>query len=407
MSVWGNVIMALRGISSNWLRSLLTMLGVLIGVAAVIVLLAVGTGSSQAVESQIDKLGTNTLTVFSSGRFGGGTSQTGTQSRNATLTGTDVTLISDKNSAPDVASVSPVISTSETATYNGATYSTSVIGSTPSYLTASNYTVSAGRSITNADVAHHSEVVDIGSDVASNLFATGSDPLGKQIQIGSAEFDVVGVLASKGSSGLSNQDAVAIAPYTAVQDQLTGESESFSELLVQGKSSATLSLAQSEVESILAAQNDTTVADLPFSVLNQASLLSTATSSSKTFTALLGWVAAVSLLVGAIGVMNIMLVTVTERTREIGIRKAIGAPKFIVLGQFLIEAVVISLLGGAVGVLAGLAVARFKIDGVQPVLATYSIPLAFGVALMVGVFAGLYPAYRAASLRPIDALRFE
>jgi putative ABC transport system permease protein len=407
MSVWGNVIMALRGISSNWLRSLLTMLGVLIGVAAVIVLLAVGTGSSQAVESQIDKLGTNTLTVFSSGRFGGGTSQTGTQSRNATLTSTDVKLISDKNSAPDVESVSPVISTSETATYNGATYSTSVVGSTPSYLTASNYTVSAGRSITESDVSHHAEVVDIGSDVASNLFATGSDPLGKQILIGSAEFEVVGVLASKGSSGLSNQDAVAIAPYTAVQDQLTGESESFSELLVQGKSSATLSLAQSEVESILAAQNDTTVANLPFSVLNQASLLSTATSSSKTFTALLGWVAAVSLLVGAIGVMNIMLVTVTERTREIGIRKAIGAPKFIVLGQFLIEAVVISLLGGAVGVLAGLTVARFKIDGVQPVLATYSIPLAFGVALMVGIFAGLYPAYRAASLRPIDALRFE
>ena len=407
MSVWGNVIMALRGISSNWLRSLLTMLGVLIGVAAVIVLLAVGTGSSQAVESQIDKLGTNTLTVFSSGRFGGGTSQTGTQSRNATLTSADVKLISDKNSAPDVESVSPVISTSETATYNGATYSTSVIGSTPSYLTASNYTVSAGRSITESDVAHHAEVVDIGSDVASNLFATGSDPLGKQILIGSAEFEVVGVLASKGSSGLSNQDAVAIAPYTAVQDQLTGESESFSELLVQGKSSATLTLAQSEVESILAAQNDTTVADLPFSVLNQASLLSTATSSSKTFTALLGWVAAVSLLVGAIGVMNIMLVTVTERTREIGIRKAIGAPKFIVLGQFLIEAVVISLLGGAVGVLAGLIVARFKIDGVQPVLATYSIPLAFGVALLVGIFAGLYPAYRAASLRPIDALRFE
>jgi putative ABC transport system permease protein len=407
MSVWGNVIMALRGISSNWLRSLLTMLGVLIGVAAVIVLLAVGTGSSQAVESQIDKLGTNTLTVFSSGRFGGGTSQTGTQSRNATLTSTDVKLISDKNSAPDVESVSPVISTSETATYNGATYSTSVIGSTPSYLTASNYTVSAGRSITESDVSHHAEVVDIGSDVASNLFATGSDPLGRQILIGSAEFEVVGVLASKGSSGLSNQDAVAIAPYTAVQDQLTGESESFSELLVQGRSSATLSLAQSEVESILAAQNDTTVANLPFSVLNQASLLSTATSSSKTFTALLGWVAAVSLLVGAIGVMNIMLVTVTERTREIGIRKAIGAPKFIVLGQFLIEAVVISLLGGAVGVLAGLTVARFKIDGVQPVLATYSIPLAFGVALMVGIFAGLYPAYRAASLRPIDALRFE
>jgi putative ABC transport system permease protein len=282
-----------------------------------------------------------------------------------------------------------------------------VIGSTPSYLPASNYTISAGRSVSAADVKSHAQVVDLGTSVASSLFPTGSNPLGKQIQLGSSEFTVVGLLASKGSSGLSNGDAVVIAPYTAVQDQLTGQSQSFSELLVQGKSSATLTLAQSEVESILAAQNNTTVANLPFSVLNQASLLSTATSSSKTFTALLGWVAAVSLLVGAIGVMNIMLVTVTERTREIGIRKAIGAPKSVVLSQFLIEAVVISMLGGVIGILAGLVVVRFKIDGVQPVLATYSIPLAFGVALLVGVFAGLYPAYRAASLRPIDALRYE
>ncbi len=407
MSILANALMALRGINSNKLRSLLTMLGVLIGVAAVIVLLAVGTGSSQAVANSINRLGTNTLTVFSGGRFGGGTSQTGTQTRNAVLTQTDVKLISDPNNAPDVQSVSPVITTSETATYQGASATTSVIGSTPSYLPASNYTVQSGRSISSADVKAHALVVDLGSSTASSLFATGSNPLGKQVQLGSSEFTVIGLLASKGSSGLSNGDAVAIAPYTAVQDQLTGESQSFSELLVQGKSSATLSLAQSEVESILAAQNDTTVSNLPFTVLNQASLLSTATSSSKTFTALLGWVAAVSLLVGAIGVMNIMLVTVTERTREIGIRKAIGAPKSVVLGQFLIEAVVISLLGGVLGVLAGLFVVRFRIDGVQPVLATYSIPLAFGVALLVGIFAGLYPAFRAASLRPIDALRHE
>ena len=406
MNMMGNVVMALRGISSNWLRSLLTMLGVLIGVAAVIVLLAVGTGSSEAVANSINSLGTNTLTVFSGGG-GRSASQTGTKSSNATLSTTDVKLIGDANSAPDVQSVSPVISTNETATYKGATYSTSVIGSTPSYLPASNYTISAGRSISDADVKSHAQVVDLGSSVTSSLFPTGSNPLGKQIQLGSSEFTVIGLLASKGSSGLSNGDAVVIAPYTAVQDQLTGQSQSFSELLVQGKSSATLTLAQSEVESILAAQNNTTVANLPFSVLNQASLLSTATSSSKTFTALLGWVAAVSLLVGAIGVMNIMLVTVTERTREIGIRKAIGAPKSVVLSQFLIEAVVISLLGGVMGVLAGLIVVRFRIDGVQPVLATYSIPLAFGVALLVGVFAGLYPAYRAASLRPIDALRYE
>ena len=297
MNMMGNVVMALRGISSNWLRSLLTMLGVLIGVAAVIVLLAVGhrvVGGGGEVDQQPRHQHADRVQR----RRRRSTSQTGTKSSNATLTTTDVKLIGDSNSAPDVQSVSPVISTNETATYKGATYSTSVIGSTPSYLPASNYTISAGRSISAADVKSHAQVVDLGSSVTSSLFPTGSNPLGKQIQLGSSEFTVVGLLASKGSSGLSNGDAVAIAPYTAVQDQLTGQSQSFSELLVQGKSSATLTLAQSEVESILAAQNNTTVANLPFSVLNQASLLSTATSSSKTFTALLGWVAAVSLLVG-------------------------------------------------------------------------------------------------------------
>jgi putative ABC transport system permease protein len=402
-NVLGNMVMAIRGISSNWLRTSLTMLGVMIGVASVIVLLAIGTGSSQAIENSIQSLGTNTLTVFDTG----GASTSGTQIRTTQLNTQSVNLLSNSNNAPDVESVSPVISTSETATYQGATYSSTVIGSTPSYLTASNYTVSSGQAITRADVETHAEVIDIGSSVASGLFPVGSDPIGQQVTLGSAQFTVVGLLASKGSTGLTNTDAVVIAPYTAVQDQLTGESPSFSELLVQGKSTATLSLAQSEVEDVLAAQNDTTVAALPFEVLNEATLVSTATSSANTFTALLGWVAAVSLLVGAIGVMNIMLVTVTERTREIGIRKAIGAPKSVVLSQFLTESTVISFLGGILGVVTGIVVSRFTIAGVKPVLASYSIPLALGVALSVGIVAGFYPAYRAASLRPVDALRYE
>jgi putative ABC transport system permease protein len=399
--------MALGGVTANKLRSALTMLGVLIGVSAVIILVAVGTGSSRAVEERINALGTNTLTVFNTGRFGSGVSSTGTQSQKASLTIADVKQISNHNNAPDVESVSPVLSTSVTATYKSATYSTTVTGSTPSYLKASDYTVASGSPITSTDVAHHAQVVDIGSEVASNLFATGSNPIGQQITLGSSNWLVVGVLASKGTSGGSNQDAVAIAPYTAVQDQLTGESQSFTELLVQGKSASTLTLAQSEVENILAAQNDTTVADLPFQVLNEASLVSTATSTTSTLTFLLGAVAGISLLVGGIGVMNIMLVSVTERTREIGIRKAIGAPRLAILTQFLIEAVVISLLGGALGVGIGLIGSRFKIDGVQPVVAPASIALAFGVAIAVGVFFGFYPANRAASLRPIDALRYE
>ena len=404
MNVFDNLRVAIGGISSNKLRSALTTLGVLIGVSAVIILVAVGTGSSQAVESRINQLGTNTLTVFNTGRFG---RASGTQTQVASLTIADVNALENPNNAPDVKSVSPVVSTSETATYGSATYTTTVEGSTPSYLTAEDYTVQAGSAISSQDVTSHAQVVDIGSDVASNLFTTGENPLGATIMIGSTNFEVIGVLASKGTSGLTDQDAVAIAPYTAVEDHLTGYSQSFSELIVQGRSASTLNLAEAEVENVLAAQNDTTVADLPFQVLNQATLLSTVQSTSSTFTVLLGAVAAISLLVGGIGVMNIMLVTVTERTHEIGIRKAIGAPKSAILAQFLFEAVLLSLIGGTVGVVIGVVGSRFKIAGVQPVIAPYSIVLAFGVSIAVGVFFGFYPANRAASLRPIDALRYE
>ena len=303
--------------------------------------------------------------------------------------------------------MSPVISSSETATYAGATFSTTVTGSTPSYLTAEDYTVQAGSPITAADVARHSRVVLLGQTVVSNLFSSGTNPIGQTIQLGSANFQVIGVLAAKGSSGIQDQDNVVIAPYTAVQDVLTGYSQSFSQLIVQGKSSSTLGLAQSEVESMLASRNNTTVANLPFQVLNQQTLLQTATSTSKTLTVLLAAVAAISLLVGGIGVMNIMLVTVTERTREIGIRKAIGAPKSAILSQFLLEAILLSLIGAIAGVAVGLIVSRFKISGVHPVIAPYSIFLSFGIAIAVGVFFGFYPANRAASLRPIDALRYE
>jgi putative ABC transport system permease protein len=404
LNVFDNLRVAIGGISSNKLRSVLTTLGVLIGVSAVIILMAVGTGSSQAVESRINQLGTNTLTVFNTGRFG---RASGTQTQVASLTIADVNALENPNNAPDVKSVSPVVSTSETATYGSATYTTTVEGSTPSYLTAEDYTVQAGSEISSQDITSHAQVVDIGSDVASNLFTTGENPLGATIMIGSTNFEVIGVLASKGTSGLTDQDAIAIAPYTAVEDHLTGYSQSFSELIVQGRSASTLNLAEAEVENVLAAQNDTTVADLPFQVLNQATLLSTVESTSSTFTVLLAAVAAISLLVGGIGVMNIMLVTVTERTHEIGIRKAIGAPKSAILTQFLFEAVLLSLIGGTVGVVIGVVGSRFKIAGVQPVIAPYSIVLAFGVSIAVGVFFGFYPANRAASLRPIDALRYE
>jgi putative ABC transport system permease protein len=395
------------GAMANKLRSMLTVLGVLIGVSAVIILLAVGTGSSQAVQNRINQLGTNTITVLGRGRFGRGPATTGTQSQAANLTNQSVTAIGDPTQAPDVQSVSPVVSTSVTATYGAASYSSQVIGTTPAYLTAEDYTLAAGNPITASDVTNRRRVALVGQTVLSNLFAAGQNPLGQTLQLGSASFEIVGVLAEKGTSGTTNQDSVVIAPYTAVQDEITGESTTFSELLVQAKSTNALNNAAAEVETILAAEAGTTVANLPFSVINQGTLLTTAQSTSSTFTTLLGAVAAISLLVGGIGVMNIMLVTVTERTREIGIRKAVGAPKAAILAQFLVEAVLLSLVGGGGGVLVGLIGTRFKIEGVTPVIAGYSIPLAFGIAIAVGVFFGLYPANRAASLRPIDALRYE
>ncbi|MGI8752932.1 MAG: ABC transporter permease [Acidimicrobiales bacterium] len=402
-----NLRVSLRGLAANKLRSALTVLGILIGVGSVILLVAVGNGSSQAVQSRIKTLGTNTITVINRGRFGRGPATTGTQSRASTITQADITKLTDRSQSPDILSASPVITSSVTAALGAATTTASVTGTTPTYLAAEDYQVQAGRNISGADVSSHLPVVVIGQTLVSDLFEPGADPLGQQVQFGSARFQVVGVLASKGSSAGANQDDVAIAPYTSTEDQLTGYPASFTELIVQATSSSTLNAAESETASVLASANDTTVANLPFTIVNQGSLLATSQSTTATFTVLLGAVAAISLLVGGIGIMNIMLVTVTERTREIGIRKAIGAPKSAILGQFLTEAVLLSLLGGITGVAIGLIGSRFRIAGVHPAVSPASIVEAFAVAVAVGVFFGFYPANRAASLRPIDALRYE
>ena len=429
----GEVVrVAWQGVTVNKPRSILTTLGILIGVAAVIILVAVGTGSSKAVQDQISSLGSNTLTVTASstaagGRGGGGpvfafpgagggdgatTSQNATQSRTPEITIDDARAIAEASESGDasaVLGVAPTVSAqSVTATYDGASHSVSTFtGSTPAYLLVDNTQVAEGRSFSDTEYTAHRRVALVGVSVAEDLVGTDvEDIVGKPVSFNGITFEVVGVLAEKGSTGPQDQDDRVIAPATAVQDTLSGYG-AIASIQIKATSADTVDLAQSQVETVLDARHGVTSADRDYSVQNASSILEAATSSNQTFTVLLGAVAAISLLVGGIGVMNIMLVTVTERTREIGIRKAIGARRGDIVGQFLVEAVLLSLFGGIVGVIVGLAGSRFTIVGVEPIVAPYSVALAFAVAVTIGLVFGLYPANRAAALRPIDALRYE
>jgi putative ABC transport system permease protein len=405
-----NLRFALAGILANRLRSALTMLGILIGVGAVILLVAVGTGSSHNVQEQIQSLGTNTLTVFRGGGFGaGGRNRTGTQSRGNQLTLKDVKALQNQQNAPDVKSVAPVVNAQATATYQGATYSPGqFVGSTPAYESIRNYQIQSGRFFDSADENAHARVVVLGQTVVTNLFGQGADPVGANVNVNGTSFQVIGILKSKGTNGLQDQDDVAIAPLTAVEDNLTGNTGNVNQIAIEANSANVMNAAQNEITSTLESTHKVTDPTNPgFQVLNQASLLSTSNQTNHVLTVLLGAVAAISLLVGGIGVMNIMLVSVTERTREIGIRKAVGARRGDILVQFLVEAMLLSVLGGILGVIAGLVGSQFKIVGVQPLVQAYSVVLAFGVALAVGLFFGIYPASRAARLRPIEALRYE
>jgi putative ABC transport system permease protein len=405
VSLFEILVSAFRGVTANKLRSVLTLMGVMIGVASVILLLAVGNGSAQEVKSAISSLGANTITVRASGMGGGGGA---TEESTAASTEKVITnAVGDALASAGlghVASVVPQVST--TLTVSSTTVSSesvSIIGTTAGYFDVGTSGVGTGAAFTEADVAASEKVAVIGQTLASTLFPTGS-ALGESVTIDGTPFTITGVLENQSSTGTTDANSVVIAPITRVQKSFTGFG-AVSTLSIEATDSDSVDAAEGEIEVMLNQLLGQTTDTATYTITNQSSLLETQEESADSFTVLLGVVAAISLLVGGIGVTNVMLVSVTERTKEIGIRKALGATRGAILGQFLAEAATLTLLGGVLGVVAALIGANYEIYGTQPVVLDYSIPLALGVSVAIGVFFGVYPAARAAAMRPIQALR--
>jgi putative ABC transport system permease protein len=404
--------LALNGLLANRLRSSLTMLGILIGVSAVILLVGVGNGASVAVQQQIQSLGSNLLTVFpSNARSAGGVQQGfGTGS---SLTLDDVKAIVNKQAAPDVVTAIPSAGGRAQLTYGNQNWNSSLTGTTQDFPSVRNYQLASGQFFTAGDVDGSNKVAVIGQTVVTNLFA-GDDPIGQVIKINRQSFRVIGVFAQKGSSGgFNNQDDIVVVPITSAWNYLLGgRGRNVQQIYVEATSADATNAASAEVTQVLLDRHhisDPTQAD--FQILSQQDVLNSASQTTGVLTLMLGAIAGISLVVGGIGIMNIMLVTVTERTREIGIRKAIGARRQDILVQFLIESMFLSGLGGALGILVGFGLARVLPLAVSalptPVISTPSVFLAFGISVGIGLFFGLYPANRAARLRPIEALRYE
>ena len=415
MNLARTVRTALTALTTNKLRSSLTVLGIIIGVAAVIALMSIGQGSQAAVTSNIESLGTNLLFVRP------GASSTGVvrgaQGSAATLTLEDANALADPNLAPSVVAVAPEADSFAQVVAGSENARTRIIGVTPEYQSVRNYQVADGEFISNAQVEARSMVAVLGSSVAETLFGQ-TIPIGQYIKINGLRFTVIGVLQSKGGTGFGSQDDVVIAPLTSVMYRLSSGRTSaggrnVSSINVQVVNSNQVSAATQQITSILEQRHNITNGQADFSITSQNSLIQSLQNSTQVWVILLGAIAGISLLVGGIGIMNIMLVSVTERTREIGIRKALGAKRSNIMLQFLIEAALMSLIGGAIGVLVGWGISTL-ISGVtvggQTIHTVISadIPiLAVCVSAAIGILFGLYPAYRAARLNPIEALRYE
>jgi putative ABC transport system permease protein len=394
-----------QSIVKNKMRTMLTMLGIVIGVGAVIVMVAVGQGAQSTIKAQIASLGTNLIMVTAGSTTSGGVSQ-GAQTFNR-LTIADAEKI--KAEAVTLVGVSPVINSRVQVIGGAGNWRSALSGVSTDYLTIRDWALTSGEALTELDQKSSRKVVILGATVAKNLYPDG-DPTGSQVQINSVPFTIIGVLAAKGQNATGNdQDDVVLVPYTTAEARLSGRSF-LSQIIASTATPEDLPVAQNEIAALMRESHSLTngTAD-DFTVRNQNDLAAAATSTTQVMSWLLAAIASVSLLVGGIGIMNIMLVSVTERTREIGIRMAIGARGSDVLTQFLVESVVMSAVGGLIGVAVGLGSAALlgHLTGWSTAIPPMAIVIAVGFSAAVGVFFGFYPARKAAGLNPIQALRYE
>ncbi|OGO13270.1 MAG: hypothetical protein A2Z66_01360 [Chloroflexi bacterium RBG_13_66_10] len=407
------VLVALTSLGANKLRSALTILGIVIGVGAVIALTSIGRGVEVSITAQIESVGTNLIFV-SPGRLqeGGAFTMVGSA---ASLTIADAEAIAQ---APSVVGVSPILESRAQIVYLSQNTNSSLLGVTPSYLEVNNFELADGEFISEANVTARSTVAVLGSSVADTLFGGQAGAVGQNIRINGQPYRVIGVLASKGGTGFGSQDDRVLLPLTTVQTRLTGPrfiggSNSISTIDVQVTSADLVSQATEDISAILRERHNVVEGDEDFIIQSQEDILDASTEISDTLTLFLGGIAAISLVVGGIGIMNIMLVSVTERTREIGIRKAVGARRQDILIQFLLESATLSLMGGLIGIVVGWLTSRLMggiqlgASGVDPVVGLDTVLMATLFSMAVGLFFGVYPATRAARLNPIEALRHE
>ena len=406
MKIKNQLKAAFRSLAKNKMRTFLTMLGIIIGVGSVITMLAIGQGSKESIQAQIANLGTNLLTVFPSASMTGGVRMEAGSSIKMNLE--DYNAVATR--CPSVMYSTPTVRTGGQLVTTGQNWRTSIWGVYPDYFPIRNLKIETGNVWSTAEDKSASKVCVVGHTVSNNLFGEGSDPVGRMVRINNIPFKIVGIFEAKGQNAFGqDQDDIVIAPFTTVQSRMLTIAY-INSIMVSAKSEELIAQATDEITQVLKERHHLGVSEDPdFSIRSQADIASTATATSGILTILLASIASISLLVGGIGIMNIMLVSVTERTREIGIRMGVGARGRDVLLQFLIEALLISLIGGLLGVGLGILASKI-ITGIMswPITITIqSILLAFIFSTAIGIFFGWYPARKAASLNPIDALRYE